>query len=444
MRTSSHSAFVVRDFRFLWLGETISSLGDQFALVALPWLALVLTGSALALGTVLALMAIPRALLMLVGGVYVDRLSPRRVMFVSNAVRLVAVSALGLIVLDGGVQLWMLYAFALVFGVSAAFFFPAQNSIVPALVGEDQLQQANAIVQGTGQLTIFVGPAVAGILIAALGTTGSSPSLTGIAIALFVDGASFAVSLVTLLLIHGGSQSGAKDETVLEAIKKGVAFAWGSSTMRIVVLIVTAINLLVVGPFEVGLPMIAYTRLAEGAAAYGTLMSAMGGGALLGMVAAAMLPSPRPAIMGPAVMSILALTGLGLAALALVDSTPVAFALTALMGLASGYGNLVLITWAQKRIPQALMGRVISLIMLGSMGLIPVSEVVAGAAVQISLSGMLIVAGGTMTLVTLASTLTHAVRNMGLEPTLGEASQSNKGGIEGPAANVVSVETPLS
>jgi len=86
-----------------------------------------LTGSALALGTVLALMAIPRALLMLVGGVYVDRLSPRRVMFVSNAVRLVAVSALGLIVLDGGVQLWMLYAFALVFGVSAAFFFPAQN-----------------------------------------------------------------------------------------------------------------------------------------------------------------------------------------------------------------------------------------------------------------------------------------------------------------------------
>ena len=154
-----------------------------------------------------------------------------------------------------------------------------------------------------------------------------------------------------------------------------------------------ALLMLVVGPFEVGLPMIAYTRLAEGAAAYGTLMSAMGGGALLGMAAAAMLPSPRPAIMGPAIMSILALTGLGLAALTLVDSTPVAFALTATMGTTSGYGNLVLITWAQKRIPRALMGRVISLIMLGSMGLIPVSEVVAGAAVQISLSGMLIVAG---------------------------------------------------
>jgi hypothetical protein len=90
------------------------------------------------------------------------------------------------------------------------------------------------------------------------------------------------------------------------------------------------------------------------------------------------------------------------------------------------------------------MGRVISLIMLGSMGLIPVSEVVAGAAVQISLSGMLIVAGGTMTLITLASTLTRAVRNMGLEPTLGEASQSDPGGLEGPAAHVVSVEASVS
>jgi MFS family permease len=443
VETASKSAFKVRDFRFLWLGETISSLGDQFALIALPWLALVLTGSALALGTVLALMAIPRALLMLVGGVYVDRLSPRRVMLVSNAVRMGAVSALGLIILGGGVQLWMLYAFALVFGVSDAFFFPAQNSIVPALVAEDQLQQANAIVQGTGQLTIFVGPAIAGILIAALGTTAANPSLTGIAIALFVDGLSFAASLVTLLLIRGGSQSEAKDETVLEAIKQGVAFVWNSATMRTAVLIVMAINLLVVGPFEVGLPMIAFARLPEGAAAYGTLMSAMGGGALLGMAVAAILPSLRPAILGPVVMSVVALTGLGLAALAFVDSTPVAFAVTALIGLATGYGNLVLLTWAQQRIPRALMGRVISLIGLGSMGLIPVSEVVAGAAVQISLSGMLVVAGGTMTMVTLASTLTRTVRNMGLEPTLGEAAGSEQNGIEAQAANVAGIETSL-
>src|SRR6188474_3252758 len=76
--TRSRNPFAVRDFRLLWIGEAVSSIGDQFALIALPWLALVLTGSALALGSVLALMAVPRALLMLIGGVSVDRLSPRR------------------------------------------------------------------------------------------------------------------------------------------------------------------------------------------------------------------------------------------------------------------------------------------------------------------------------------------------------------------------------
>src|SRR3954464_15079665 len=114
-------AFKLRDFRLLWVGEAISGLGDQFAMIALPWLALVLTGSGLVLGSVLALMAIPRAALMVVGGAYVDRLSPRRVMIVSNAVRFGAIGALGVLVLAGSAQLWMLYAFALIFGIADAF-----------------------------------------------------------------------------------------------------------------------------------------------------------------------------------------------------------------------------------------------------------------------------------------------------------------------------------
>ena len=124
-------------------------------MIALPWLALLLTGSALALGTVLAVMAIPRAVFMLVGGAYVDRLSPRRVMLISNAVRFVAVTLLGVIVLAGAAQLWMLYVFALVFGVADAFFYPAQTAIMPELVEGDQLQQANGITQGTTQFTVL-------------------------------------------------------------------------------------------------------------------------------------------------------------------------------------------------------------------------------------------------------------------------------------------------
>src|SRR5258707_9061731 len=85
----SASPLSVRNFRLLWIGEGISLLGDQFYMIALPWLVLQLTGSPLALGTVMALAGIPRALFMLVGGAFVDRFSPHAVMLASNFARLV-------------------------------------------------------------------------------------------------------------------------------------------------------------------------------------------------------------------------------------------------------------------------------------------------------------------------------------------------------------------
>src|SRR5215204_3112264 len=103
------SPLSVRNFRLLWIGESISLLGDQFYMIALPWLVLQLTGSALALGTVMALAAIPRALFMLIGGALVDRFSPRAVMFASNFVRLVLVALLSALVLTSNIQIEMLY-----------------------------------------------------------------------------------------------------------------------------------------------------------------------------------------------------------------------------------------------------------------------------------------------------------------------------------------------
>lgn len=409
-----------RDFRLMWIGQGISSLGDQFALVALPWLALVLTGSALALGGVLALMAVPRAALMLFGGVYVDRLSPRRVMLVSNAVRLVAVTGLAIAVLAGDISLPMLYLFALVFGVADAFFYPAQQAIIPALVEAEALGSANALAQSTTQLAVFVGPGLAGLVVAALGTGGAHPSLTGVGVALLVDAASFVASLVTLALIRGGSIGGARGEPVLGTLKAGLSFVWGWSSLRFIVLFAMAVNLLIVGPLYVGVPMIAYTRLPEGAAAYGTVMSALGGGALLGMIAVASLPQPRASLLGTFVLSVMAVMGLGLAALAVVASTPLAVLLTGLVGFGMGYGNLTFIVWVQRRIPKALMGRVMSLILLGSVALVPVSQVVAGAVVTLSLSGMLLTAGCAMTVLTLAAALAPTARRMGLEPMLSD------------------------
>jgi hypothetical protein len=407
-----------RDFRLLWIGEAISSLGDQFALIALPWLTLVLTGSSLALGGVLALMAIPRAALMLVGGVAVDRLSPRRVMLLSNAVRLVSVAALAALVLADTITLPLLCLFALVFGVADAFFWPAQQAIMPALVDPDELGPANAIVQGTAQLAVFLGPVLAGVVIAALGSSGAEPSLSGIGVALLVDGVSFVASLVTLALIRGGSQRPADPESLLAALRAGLAAVWQWPSLRFVVLLVAAMNLLVTGPLDVGLPILAYTRLPDGAAAFGLIMSAVGAGSLAGMILAGVGPKPPAARFGPVVLGVAGVIGLGLAGLALVPSTLAACLVALVAGIAVGYVNLSFITWAQQRIPKAVMGRVFSVILLGSVGLVPLSQLVAGALIQLSFAGTMIVCGVSMALLTLAAATRPAVRSMGLEPIL--------------------------
>ncbi|HEY5520771.1 MAG TPA: MFS transporter [Candidatus Limnocylindrales bacterium] len=391
----------------------------------MPWLALVLTGSGLALGTVLALMAVPRAALMIIGGAYTDRLSPRRVMLLSNAVRLVAVSLLAGAVLEGAAQLWMLYAFALVFGIADAFFFPAQTSIVPALVPSEQLGQANAIVQGTAQLSVFLGPAVAGIMIAALGSSAATPSTQGLGVAFVVDALSFLASLATLWLIRRVAQTAAAQATsVVSAIGEAVRFIWNWPSMRLIVVLSMLLNLLIVGPVEVGMPVLAYARLPEGAAAFGTITALFGLGSLIGLGAAAALPAPRPALFSTFAIGAIALAGVFLALMGTVFSTLPALAVAFGIGVTLGFSNLLTMTWIQRRVPGTLMGRVMSVLMLGSLGLVPVSEFIAGVFVQVNLTGLLLVGGGGMAVVALISLLSPAIRSMGHEPTIEQSGSA--------------------
>src|SRR5262249_16846095 len=144
-------------------------LGESFSFVAMAWLVLQLTGSGLALGTVLALEAVPRALLMLVGGALSDRLSPRRAMVGSAAARAVLIGLLALRVLAHAVQLWPVYVVALLTGAVSAFFLPARFAILPTVVADDQLEAGNALLNLNQQGSLFLGPALAGVLVAAAG-----------------------------------------------------------------------------------------------------------------------------------------------------------------------------------------------------------------------------------------------------------------------------------
>lgn len=410
----------VRDFRLLWIGESVSLLGDQFYLIALPWLVLQITGSALALGTVLALASIPRALFMLIGGAFVDRFSPKRVMFLSNLIRMIMVGLLAALVLTNNIQLWLLYVLALVFGTADAFYFPAQNTMVPALLNKDQLEMGNTLVQGMSMLSMFLGPVLAGGVIAALAGSAAAadaaPNAEGIGIAFALDSLSFLASLGTLWLM-GDHRAASADEqaSMLDAIKEGLRFVWTSRALRAIFLLLIAINLFITGPFEVGVPVLAKQNLIEGAAAFGILMSAYGGGALLGIILAGVLPALKPAYFGTALLGVTALLGIGMILMPLSASTLVVALVSLLMGTAMGFVNIRFMTWLQKRVPTTLMGRVMSLIMFASTGIAPVSSTLAGIILNLDLQILFIGSGVLLTLTTLAFMMMRPIRQMGFE-----------------------------
>lgn len=411
----------IRDFRLLWIGESVSLLGDQFYLIALPWLVLQITGDALALGTVLALASIPRALFMLIGGAFVDRFSPRAVMFASNFIRMILVGLLAFLVLTYSMQLWMLYVLALAFGTADAFFVPAASAMVPALLDNDQLEMGNTLTQGMAMLSMFVGPALAGLVITVLAgsSADATPSLAGTGVAFALDMLSFLASLLCLWLMqpHKSEQTEAESD-VLTSIKEGLAFVWNSNVLRGVFVLLVSVNLFVIGPFQVGVPVLAKNNLAEGAAAFGILMSAYGAGALIGIVLAGVLPKLKPSWFGTVLLSVIGLLGVGLMLLVVSTSTPVVAIISLAMGATMGYVNISFTTWLQRRVPEKVMGRVMSLLMFASVGVAPVSSTLAGFMINTSLTWMFVGAGVLMNVVVLLSLMPPTIRRMGLADTL--------------------------
>jgi MFS family permease len=412
-----------RNFRLLWVGEGISLLGDQFYLIALPWLVLKLSGSALAIGTVLALVAIPRAAFMLIGGALTDRLSPRTIMLCSNIIRMILVAALALLTVTGLIELWMLYTFALLFGLADAFFFPAQSAMIPRLLGADRLQTGNAVIQGTAQLSLFLGPVLAGTLIALLDGEGAAnpqvPDMWGIGMAFIFDAASFMVSALTLAMIKlpaaARENEGGADSGLFSSIGEGLALVWRDKALRYYFGLIAVVNLLMTGPFSVGIPVLAGTRFTGGAAAFGIILSAFGGGSLVGVIVAGIRSRP-PARRFPMLMlGLTAAMGVGLALLGLLSSLSAATVVAALMGLGQGYVVIQFITWLQLRTAPHMLGRMMSVLLFAVVGLTPLSSTVAGALIQWSPSAVLIGAGALMVTIIGLAALSPSVWRLGSE-----------------------------
>jgi MFS family permease len=387
-----------RDYRLLWIGQTVSHLGDQFHLIALPWLVLTLTHDPFQLGLVLALAGIPRAAVMLIGGAFADRHSPRLIMLVSDVLRFVIAAALAVAILTGGVQLWMVYALAVSFGVVSGFFMPAAEASLPRLLQDKQLEAGNALMMGADQLMSFVGPALAGVVIALFGATqvagSTAGSLTGVGMAFGVDALSFAVSAVTLVLLRAlPALAAGEGAHPFAAVAAGLRFTVDRPVFLWLLGLLAAVNLLLIGPLMVGIPVLAQTRFAEGATAFGVLMSAYGVGNLAGMVAAGTLPRLPSGLFSGLIVVFFVGFGLVIASLAFISSVWIGSAFLAVLGIGDGYVAVTLMTTVQRVTPKAMLGRVMSLVMLAMLGVQPVSTAVAGAVIGLGAQALFVGCG---------------------------------------------------
>ncbi len=408
-----------RNFRLLFGGSTISALGDQFTLVALPWLVLKLTGDPAALGLVLAAMALPRAAFMLIGGAVVDRMSPRRVLLAARGINALLVSLLAVLVLAGAIHMGMIYAIALGIGLSTAFAYPAGSAMLPQLMQPQELQSANALFMGMRQLSMIIGPTIAGLLIS-VGAHGSHAhglaDASGLGLAFGIDAVSFLFSLGSLLLIriHSDHHPQAPVGSVLANVASGVRTIWADLPLRAFILYAAVVSVFVGGPISVGLPVLADTRLDLGAASLGLLMTANGGGMLIGSLISGFATRWVRGRLGLMVLTIDSLAGLALATLALVHSTLGGAVLLAGTGMFGGIAQIAIVSWIQRRVAPEMMGRTMSVLMFTFMGLGPLSAAIAGSLLKvISLPALFTGAGLLLTAIALSCMSSPALRSIG-------------------------------
>lgn len=284
------------NFRRLYFARTVSLVGDGIAPVAIAFAVLDLSGSATDLGIVLAVHSVVVTALVLVGGVYADRLSPRISMLGSDLVRTLVVGLIAILLLAGHAQIWQLALLYAVEGAATAFFNPASIAIVPQVVSEPRLQEANALLSLSWSVGKVIGPALAGVLLA-LGDPGW---------ALAADSLTFAVSACFLLGLRAPRRPSIGVPSFLAELRHGWAEFSSRTWLWVVVLGAAITNAVFTPAFLVLGPSVAVESLG-GSSAWALIAAGFGVGAVAGGVLALTYRPRRPILVGQSALLIFAL-----------------------------------------------------------------------------------------------------------------------------------------
>lgn len=388
----------LREFRLFFIAQAVSGLGDRTVPIALAFAVLELGGSPTDVGLVLTARMVPLVATLLIGGVVADRLPRRAVMVVADASRLLTQGALAALLIAGAAEIWTVALLAGLTGAAGGFFTPAAVGLLPALVPAEDLQEANglrATVMSGGEIA---GPALAGVLIASVGAGW----------ALAIDAVSFGLSAALLVLLRVPAVERVAG-SFLADLREGWEIFRSLTWVWTFVLAASFGNLLWSAWNVLG-PVVAERELG-GAAAWGTVLAALGAGTLLGGLIALRARPRRPLLFASATLVLFAFGPALLAAGAPVGAVA-AGALGA--GLSMMLSNTVWESSLQRYAPPGALSRVSAYDWFGSLLGGAVGMMVWGPIAElIGISAALWLVAALMVASTLALLAVPAIRRLG-------------------------------
>jgi MFS family permease len=357
----------VRTYRWWFFSQVLSASGSTMQGVALSWLVLKMTGSAVLLALTATVTFAPS----LVGGAWagslVDRFERRQVLLWTQLGFLVLSATFGTLMTMGGLHVWVVYVFAFLLGLVNTLDAPARQIFVLDLVGQDRAANAvslNEIVINTSRV---LGPAVGGALLATV----------GVAACFLVNAVTFLppLAVIVVLLVRRGwsSTQAAPDARRRGHAREGLVYVWRRPALRSCVFMAVAGGML----FNMGgtLPLIATRVFHSGPEAYGAMMAAFGGGALFGAVLAAS-GSSWPS--GPRVRALVLAGGIEVCAAAAAPSESWLYIGLALAGLLSIWFIALANALVQLRTEPAFRGRVMGIWTMALPGMLPITSLAVG------------------------------------------------------------------
>lgn len=375
----------VRNYRVFFFGMLVSATGTWMQSVAQGWLVLQLTGSGTLVGLVTAAQFVPMLFGGVWGGVIADRFDKRHTLFASQALLALSAALLAAVTLTGVVEVWMVFASALLTGIATVVDNPTRQAFVSELVGPDRVANAVALNSAMFNAARIVGPAMAGLIILVAGT-----------------GACFAYNAVSYLAVILSLSRMRPDELhrgkpVAKGkgqVRAGLRYAWASPELRSTILLVAVVGTFALN-FTVLTPLLVEFTFDAGPGTLGILTSFMGAGSLIGALVAAARAKPTPTLLVGAAASL----GVVMIGVAVSPSLPVAALMLALTGAATITFLSTANTMLQLNSSTEMRGRVMSLYLLVFLGSTPIGGPIVGFVAETTNPRLGFVVGGVASLV---------------------------------------------